>query len=117
MYRIELIDDKFEGEEEAIDEEDPRKEEDSGGDEVSPIISLNAMAGIRTLEDYNTIRVSGSIKSQKVHILIDLSSTHNFIDTCIAEQLGCDLSKSPPVKVVVANGDKILCDKICARLR
>lgn len=64
------------------------------------------------------MKVNWSIKGHKVHILIDSGSTHNFIDSFTSKQLGCSLLEhSPMIVVVVANGERIRCDKICAGLK
>ena len=84
---------------------------------LSPVISLNALAGIPSLIDYNTTRVSGSVMGKKVHILIDSGSTYNFLDSYIAEKLGCETVKCSSVKVMVDNSDTIQCDKLCSGLK
>ena len=84
---------------------------------LSPVISLNALAGIPSLIDYNTIRVNGFVMGKKMHILIDSGCTHNFLDSYIAEKLGCETVKCSPVKVIVANGETIQCDKLCSGLK
>ncbi|GJZ37219.1 hypothetical protein Tco_0583410 [Tanacetum coccineum] len=50
--------------------------------EEIPQISLNALTGITS---YRTMRVIGHFGKQKIHILIDPGSTHNFVDVFMAK--------------------------------
>ncbi|XP_071712436.1 uncharacterized protein [Rutidosis leptorrhynchoides] len=65
---------------------------------------------------YQTMRVTGSVNKYKVHILIDSGSTHNFLDYETAKRLGCKLSTTAPMQVIVPGGSKLLttsgCDKV-----
>lgn len=116
LSRLEVIKDEC-GEEDEIIEKKMEGKVGLMEDEASARISLNALAGIQSLSDYNTMRVSGSVYGQKMHILIDSGSTHNFIDSITAERLGCGMTENSPVTVIVANGDRILCNKVCAGLK
>jgi hypothetical protein len=51
--------------------------------EVEPVISLNSLTGFSTPQ---TLKLIGYIKHQKVIILIDSGSTHNFIHRCISQE-------------------------------
>lgn len=91
--------------------------ETESSEEVSTIISLKALACIQTLADYNTMKASGLVKGHKVHILIDSGSTYNFIGTFTTKQLGCEMFDYYYHMIVeVVNGEKIICDKMCAGL-
>ena len=48
-----------------------------------------------------------------MHILIDLGSTHNFLDVTTAKKLRCELQKIPPLVVVVADGVQLHCQAMC----
>jgi hypothetical protein len=52
--------------------------------EVEPIISLNALTGFSAPQ---TLKLIGYIKNQKVIILVDSGSTHNFIHHRISQKL------------------------------
>jgi hypothetical protein len=54
--------------------------------EVELIISLNPLTGFSTPQ---TLKLIGYIKHQKVIILVDSGSTHNFIHRCIAQETHC----------------------------
>lgn len=67
-------------------------------------ISINAIAGI---SDYTTMKVKGMHGKRTLYVLIDSESTHNFIDSKIAELLGCKVREAGRAKVAVADGTKI----------
>ncbi|GKC71938.1 reverse transcriptase [Tanacetum coccineum] len=71
-------------------------------EETTPHISSNALIGRST---FQTMRVIGHIGKYEIHILVDLGSTHNFIDCEIARKLGCQRNKTCPLQVNVANGN------------
>lgn len=58
-----------------------------------PQISLNAMAGTPTLE---TFQLLGFLRHHQVIILVDESSTHNFIQLRMAKFLDLPLPQSRP---------------------
>ena len=70
---------------------------------MSLTISCNALAGITTPQ---TLKIEGHIKKKKVIVLIDSSSTHNFIHCKVAKEFNCFLYPTP-CEVMVANGGPI----------
>nr|GEZ26198.1 hypothetical protein [Tanacetum cinerariifolium] len=70
-------------------------------EEIMPQVSLNAMTWVPS---YQTMRVKGHVKKQVLHIFVDCGSTHNFLDLHAAKIMGCNLSKTCPLQVSVANG-------------
>ncbi|GJY57506.1 retrotransposable element Tf2 [Tanacetum coccineum] len=78
--------------------------------EEIPQISLNALIG---LTSYRTIRVIGHFGRQRIHIPIDLGSTHNFLDVYMAKKLGCKITEIDPLQVSVADGNKITSRSMC----
>ncbi|GJT76464.1 reverse transcriptase [Tanacetum coccineum] len=74
-------------------------------DHSNPHISLNALFGIPT---FNTMRIKGNVKKHLLHLLMDTSSTHNFLDIYTAKKLGCTLSNMYHVMVTVARGNKLI---------
>ena len=68
---------------------------------MNPTISCNALAEITTPQ---TLKIKGHIKKKKVIVLIDLSSTHNFIHCKVAKELNCFLYPALECQVMVANG-------------
>lgn len=73
-------------------------------------ISINAIACI---SDYTTMKVKGVHGKKNIYVLIDSGSTHNFMDTKLAEALGCKVKEAGRAKVAVADGTKIgVCGKV-----
>ncbi|GMJ02876.1 hypothetical protein HRI_003956800 [Hibiscus trionum] len=72
-----------------------------------PWVSFNTLAGCYTP---NTWRVTGRVQGQDVRILIDGGSTHNFIQTRVANHLGLKLTAAPNFRVLVGNGAKLHSD-------
>jgi hypothetical protein len=60
--------------------------EDVETPEVELVISLNSLTGFSTPQ---TLKLIDYIKHQKVIILVDSGSTHNFIHHCIAQETHC----------------------------
>nr|GEZ34293.1 hypothetical protein [Tanacetum cinerariifolium] len=67
-----------------------------------PLISLSALSRVNT---YITMRVKGCVGKNALHVLVDSSSTHNFLDLQIAKKFSCRLRKICPLDVFVANGN------------
>ncbi|CAA0822266.1 Unknown protein, partial [Striga hermonthica] len=68
-------------------------------------ISLNTMVGEGGL---TTLRFYGYIGDKRLHILLDTGSTLSFIKESTAKSLGCSLNPVKPLKVKVANGQKLI---------
>lgn len=49
-------------------------------------------------------------------MLVDSSSTYNFIDEFTTRKVGCHMSGSPPMSVVVIDRNRILCNQMCVGL-
>ncbi|GKB39977.1 hypothetical protein Tco_0884919, partial [Tanacetum coccineum] len=67
-----------------------------------PLISLNVMSGVNT---YRTIRARRCMSKNTLHVLVDLRSTHNFLDLHTAKKLGYKVRKVCPLDVSIANGN------------
>nr|GEY42794.1 reverse transcriptase [Tanacetum cinerariifolium] len=78
--------------------------------EYTPQISLHALSGVPHIQ---TMRVCRHVGKYKIHILIDSSSTHNFVDTNTGKRMGCRISTTVSLQVDVANGNKIVSTLIC----
>lgn len=77
-------------------------------------ISLNALCGSQS---YNTIRLQGQVKNQKVSILVDSGSTHSFIDSKLVKQLGLVAEMVTALTVIVADGATKQVDTACKNLQ
>lgn len=75
-------------------------------DPETPMISLHAIAGIRT-ED--TMQLYITIGNEQFIALLDSSSTHNFICGDVARRMGLQFHPCPGAGVIVANGDRVAC--------
>nr|CAD1832891.1 unnamed protein product [Ananas comosus var. bracteatus] len=109
LYKIELV-----------EEEDPVEtksfEETAIESEVlidAPQISLYALIGQSQPLDFRTMRLSGTAKNRRIHVLIDSGSSHNFLDSAIASKLGCHTEAVSPVKVTVADGNRLTSSAMC----
>ncbi|GKC59522.1 putative mitochondrial protein, partial [Tanacetum coccineum] len=72
---------------------------------ASPQISLNAISGTPT---FNTIRMKELVAKHILHLLMDTGSTHNFLNLFTTNKLGCKLTKTYPLQVTVAEGNKMI---------
>ena len=85
-------------------EEVTRNSEPSMQHQEDAEITLYALSGTPTL---STLRVIGRIKQKFFVILIDLGSTHNFIDATLVSHLHIPMDTSQILEVKVANGEVI----------
>ncbi|KAJ0511931.1 putative aspartic peptidase domain superfamily [Helianthus annuus] len=106
LFVIEIMDDEsVEIEVEELEHNDPLE-----NDIMLPHISIHAMCGIPS---YSTMKVIGYIGTRKLHILIDSGSTHNFINEKLADKLQCLTCEVPAMRVAVANGKSLGCERVC----
>ena len=73
-------------------------------------ISLHALARVTTPQ---TMRVIGFFKKLSHTILIDLGSTHNFIEPRIAKQADCFIHICSSFEVIISNGGTLPCKGKC----
>ncbi|KAG8391290.1 hypothetical protein BUALT_Bualt01G0172600 [Buddleja alternifolia] len=108
LYIMELPENfSEEGElEEKEENQELMEESEPHEDEMAPNfhVSMNSMTGIH---DFRTMRVNGTSQGKSVHILIDIESTHNFLDLQAAKRLGCKLESTTPFPVAMVDGSKI----------
>ena len=75
--------------------------------------SINVIFGSTS---YQIMRICGNIKKKVITILIDLGSTHNFLDPIVAKRIGCSIQTTNPMKVIVVIITRSTSDAICRRL-
>jgi hypothetical protein len=75
-----------------------------------PEISLHAITGSNHPK---TMRIIGKIGNQRIVILIDSGSTHNFLDSSIMQHSQLPLVKENQIRVQIANGDHIVSEGKC----
>lgn len=73
-------------------------------------ISIHALNGSL---GYRTLRVTGYHAKRPLHILVDVRSSHNFINPDVVKLLGCTTRETPPQIVAAAIGNGIKVDKAC----
>ena len=73
-------------------------------------ISIYALKGVA---NNKIIRVEGQIKGKCLMILIDNGSTYNFLDESTAKRLKCQLTRTPPLNVTVANSQRVMSTSTC----
>jgi hypothetical protein len=81
---------------------------------TDPHIFMNALERV---PGCYTLKVTGQVAKLPIFILIDSSSTHNFMNTWVANKLQCELTPINLVTVKAANGGKMLCSSICKNFR
>lgn len=75
-----------------------------------------AQISLHALSDHTapkTLRMTGRISQQIVVILIDDSSTHNFVQARLVKSLGLNPQPTPTLRVLVGNGNEVVCSQIC----
>lgn len=99
---------------EPMEEEDELEEEieEVGAAADDPIISLHALHVVQVSRRNKTMRLVGSYKKRKLHVLADSGSTDNVLDLEVAKEIGCITQSITKHKVIVANGDKLTCDSV-----
>lgn len=75
-------------------------------------VSIHAITGTNGL---HTIKLKGQSKNHYLSMLLDSGSTHNFLSESLVKK--CQLITEPcsPIKVTVANGDTIRCEKMISK--
>ena len=76
---------------------------------LHPHISLHAMAGVPATD---TFRLYGLINNTRVTILVDIGSTHNFVQPRVAKFLNLPLRDTLPLRVMVGNGSVLDCQQM-----
>jgi len=77
---------------------------------VEPIISLNALTGFSTPQ---TLKLIGYIKHQKVIILVESGSTHNFIHCRISQETNFYICVVNNFQILIANSGSMKCGGCC----
>jgi hypothetical protein len=101
-----------EEEDEPISEENKELGEESH--DSQPIISCHALSGFMAPQ---TLKVVGFLKKQKVTVLIDSGSTHNFINKKLATCLNCFIYPAPEFQVLIADGGTVSCSGKCHSIK
>ena len=73
------------------------------------LLSAHAVSGT---ESANTIRLRAQVGGQVMLLLVDSGSTHSFISDTFATRIAAATQPIPPVSVKVANGQRLVCDRV-----
>ncbi|CAA0811245.1 Unknown protein, partial [Striga hermonthica] len=87
-------------------EEEPPQEDEIEAFNEEPKISMHAMARIR---GPRTMRLPAWVKDQRVMVLVDNGSSHNFINADLSQKLKLPTTRIEPFEVRVANGERLQC--------
>jgi hypothetical protein len=99
----------YEEEEEKEQEQEPSQDENVesiSSEELTPMISCNALARISTPQ---TLKIKGYIKKKKVIVLIYSGSTHYSIHYKLAKALNCFVYPALEFQVMITDGGTINC--------
>lgn len=110
IFVMECEEDELEEEQGGIEVEEAEDAIEEFTDE-QPIISVNALNGSTT---FNCMRLLGQYGKNRLHILVDPGSTHNFLDLKVARGINCKLEGTKPMVVAAALGDKIVTSYKCS---
>ena len=85
--------------------------------EVELVISLNSLTGFSTPQ---TLKLIDYIKHQKVIILANTGSTHNFIHHRISQEIHCYIHAVNNFQIMIANGGSMKfgghCENLCLQI-
>nr|GEW13447.1 RNA-directed DNA polymerase like [Tanacetum cinerariifolium] len=104
LFSLVLVPDEEDCFEDCIDELEENKNS-MGYQDLKPKISWNALTGTN---NFQTMRVIGTVGKHLVHILVDCGSTHNFLDKNLAKKLGLSIRPTGPLAVIVGNGNNLM---------
>lgn len=77
------------------------------------VVSMHALHGIGMHSINQTMKLIGCYKKKRLSLLVDLGSSHNFLDATVAKGVGCPTQLISAHKVLVANIDRLTCSSIC----
>ncbi|GJZ16700.1 hypothetical protein Tco_0552823 [Tanacetum coccineum] len=89
LFSLVLVPNEEDYFEDCLDDEEENRTS-MGIQELQPQISLNALTGTN---NFQTMRVIGTVGQPVVHILVDCGSTHNFLDKNMANAYKMQLKK------------------------
>lgn len=63
------------------------------------------------------MKLKGQLGKRPVYALLDSGSTHSFVDPAVLQGIQCQIVKTAPMIVMVANGEKMVTDSKCTKLQ
>jgi hypothetical protein len=85
-----------------------------GDDRADRHVSLNALAGSTKL---GTIQFKALVGNQVMLLFLDSGSSHSFVDQAMVKKLHCPVTTISPLKIKVANGQYMYCDKMVSSMQ
>ncbi|GJV36581.1 reverse transcriptase [Tanacetum coccineum] len=79
---------------------------------IYPYVSLNTLVRLNT---FHNMIIKGHVEKQD-HILVDSSSTHNFVDVQCAKKLGCEIRNICPLQIEVSGENQMMSTTVCKSL-
>nr|GLL25459.1 uncharacterized protein LOC109154292 [Ipomoea trifida] len=80
---------------------------------TADISTLNSLSGMNTPR---SLRLWGDIHGQRIQILVDGGSTHNFIQPSVAEKMHLPTTTIEKFNVYIGNGDSLHCRVRCPQV-
>ncbi|GAB2244723.1 hypothetical protein Droror1_Dr00000216, partial [Drosera rotundifolia] len=99
-------------EEPQVVEKDEVVEEEEEG-EVIVEEEEHSVHALSSLSLLSTIRIRGRVGKMPTEILVDSGSTNNFIDKSVVSSYDSMVTKTMPLLISIANGDKIESTAMC----
>nr|GEV32198.1 hypothetical protein [Tanacetum cinerariifolium] len=81
--------------------------------ESGDISTLNSLVGNGIPQ---TLQLCGTIGLGNTHVLIDIESTHNFVQPGVVERMKLAVSITKPFKVYIGSGETLLYENICSKV-
>jgi len=79
----------------------------AGGAAFAP--TGGALASLQGVPKYLTLRVRGTVRGQRVSLLVDSGATHNFIDAQMVEQRGIQIESFDRFSILVPGDQTMVC--------
>eukprot|EP00253_Pinus_taeda_P003924 PITA_03924 len=86
----------------------------AGGTAFAP--TGGALAALRGVPKYLTLRIRGTVRDQRVSILVDSGATHNFIDAQMVERRGIPTESFDGFSVLVPRDQTMVCARYVLEL-
>eukprot|EP00253_Pinus_taeda_P027462 PITA_27462 len=86
----------------------------AGGASFAP--TGGALAALRGVPKYLTLRVRGTVRGQRVSVLVDSGATHNFIDAQMVERRGIQTESFDGFSVLVPRDQTMTCARYVPEL-
>ncbi|GKC60431.1 retrotransposon-related protein, partial [Tanacetum coccineum] len=81
--------------------------------ESGDISILNSLVGLCSPR---SLHLWGTVGAGEVHVLIDNSSTHNFMRPDVVERMYLPLTATKVFKVYIGSGETLLCENVCVQV-